>query len=154
MWITTRIYLRTFAVSFIYKWYETGCKLWLYAEDSCLVYRHNDVCKIEQDLNKNFSDICNWFVDNIPSIHFGEDKTKYILFQGSTNCVHGDECACNMHAKRFSRARNYVHLNQSKHLSSTQKLFKVASCFCVWIQIIFSTARSDIHNLFHLRSCC
>ena len=31
-----------------------------------------------QNLNKNFSNICDWFVDNKLSIHFGEDKTKCI----------------------------------------------------------------------------
>ena len=57
-----------------------NCDLFLYADDSCLVYQHNDVSKIEQNLNKNFSDICDWFVDNKLSIHFGEDKTKCIIY--------------------------------------------------------------------------
>ena len=30
--------------------------------------------------NKNFENICKWFVDIKLSIHFGEDKTKSILF--------------------------------------------------------------------------
>ena len=38
-----------------------------------------------------------------------------LLHQGSTNCMHGDERACNMHIKRFLHAQNYVHINQSKH---------------------------------------
>ena len=54
--------------------------LFLHADDSCLVYQHNDVKEIERNLNKNFSDVCNWFVDNKLSIHFGEDKTKCMLF--------------------------------------------------------------------------
>ena len=29
---------------------------------------------------QNFSMLCDWFVDNKLSIHFGEDKTKSILF--------------------------------------------------------------------------
>ena len=37
---------------------------------------------------------------------------KYI--QGSTNFMHHDERALNVHAKRFLRAQNYVHINQSK----------------------------------------
>ena len=57
-----------------------NCDLILYAGESCLGCQHNDVSKIEQNLNKNFSDICNWFVNNKQSIHFGEDKTKCILF--------------------------------------------------------------------------
>ena len=40
------------------------CRLWciLYADDSSLVYQQNDISKTEQNLNKNFSNICNWFV--------------------------------------------------------------------------------------------
>ena len=56
------------------------CDLFLYADDSCLVYQHKDVKEIERNLNKNFSDVCDWFVDNKLSIHLGEDKTKCILF--------------------------------------------------------------------------
>ena len=56
------------------------CDLFLYAYDSCLVSQHKDVKKIERNLHNNFSDVCDWFVDNKLSIHLGEDKTKCILF--------------------------------------------------------------------------
>ena len=36
--------------------------------------------EIERNVNKNFSDVFDWFLDNKLSIYFGEDKTKYILF--------------------------------------------------------------------------
>ena len=52
----------------------------LYADDSCLLFRHKDVKEIERVLNINFSKLCDWFVDNKLSVHFGEDKTKCILF--------------------------------------------------------------------------
>ena len=54
--------------------------LFLYADDSCLVCQHKDINEIEKQLNANFSNICDWFVDNKLSIQFGEDKTKSILF--------------------------------------------------------------------------
>ena len=54
--------------------------LFLYADDSGLVFQHKDKSKIIQQLNKDFHNICLWFVDNKLSIHFGEDKTKCILF--------------------------------------------------------------------------
>ena len=60
--------------------HAVDCDLFLYADDSCLVYQHRDVSKIEQNLNKNFSNICDCFVDNKLNIHFGEDKSKSILF--------------------------------------------------------------------------
>ena len=36
-------------------------------------------------LTKDFSNICDWFVDNKLSIHFAEDKTKSILFSSKCN---------------------------------------------------------------------
>ena len=59
---------------------SVNCELLLYADDTCLIFQHNDIKEIETQLNKNFSLICDWFVDNKLSIHFGEDKTKSILF--------------------------------------------------------------------------
>ena len=56
------------------------CEILLYADDTCLLFQHKDVKEIERQLNKNFSSLCEWFVDNKLSIHFGEDKTKCILF--------------------------------------------------------------------------
>ena len=51
-------------------------KLFLYADYSCLC-KHWDVEGIE---NKDFENFCHWFTDNKLSIHFGEYKTKSILF--------------------------------------------------------------------------
>ena len=56
------------------------CDLFLYAEDSCLVVQNKDINVIEKVLNSEFSNLCDWFVGNRLSIHFGEDKTKSILF--------------------------------------------------------------------------
>ena len=50
------------------------------ADDSCLVFEGENINEIENQLNKDFNSICDWFVDNKLSIHFGEDKTKSILF--------------------------------------------------------------------------
>ena len=56
------------------------CEPLLYADDTCLIFQHNDIKEIEIQLNKNFSLICDWFVDNKLSIHLGQNKTKSILF--------------------------------------------------------------------------
>ena len=50
----------------------------LYADDICIVFQHKS--KIEKQLIRDFSSLCDWFVDNKLSIHFGQDKTKSILF--------------------------------------------------------------------------
>ena len=56
------------------------CDLFLYADDSCLVFTDPYLKTIETNLNKNFNSLCDWFVENKLSINFGEDKTKSIVF--------------------------------------------------------------------------
>ena len=56
------------------------CDLYLYANDSCLVYTGKDIKIIEENLNNNFNSLCNCFAENKLGIHFGEDKTKSIIF--------------------------------------------------------------------------
>ena len=45
----------------------------------CLIYQHKDLDEINKEPSKNFGNICDWFVDNKLSIHFGDDKTKSIF---------------------------------------------------------------------------
>ena len=54
--------------------------LFLHADNSGLAFQAKDVIEIEKQLNENFTNICEWFVDNRPNIHFDEDKTKSLLF--------------------------------------------------------------------------
>ena len=56
------------------------CDVLLYADDSVLFFSHKNVDVINDQLNRDFNSLCDWFVDNKLSIHFGEDKTKCILF--------------------------------------------------------------------------
>ena len=44
------------------------------------MFQYKEAEEIGKVLNNDFENICNWFVDNELSIHFGEDKTKLILF--------------------------------------------------------------------------
>ena len=57
---------------------ETGS--YLYADDTCIFCQDKDVEKIEKVLNKEFSSLCEWFIDNKLSMHFRDDKTKTIFF--------------------------------------------------------------------------
>ena len=52
----------------------------LYADDICLFCMGKDIKMIEDQLSKDFNSLCKWFIDNKLSIHFGEEKTKSILF--------------------------------------------------------------------------
>ena len=53
---------------------------YLYADDTCIFYQHEDAKQSQNVLNKVFSSLCQRFIDNKLSIHFGEDKTRPILF--------------------------------------------------------------------------
>ena len=56
------------------------CHIFLCADDTYLVCQHKVINNIEKQLNKNFESICDWFVNNKLSIHFGDDKAKAMLF--------------------------------------------------------------------------
>ena len=60
---------------------------YLYVDDTSVFCQHKDVTEIENILNKEFANACDWFVDNKLSIHFGEDKTKCILFSRDENLL-------------------------------------------------------------------
>ena len=51
----------------------------LYVDDACIVFKHENVTEIEKQLLKDFSSLCDWFVDNKLSVHFRQHKTKSIL---------------------------------------------------------------------------
>ena len=52
------------------------CDIFFYIDDTCLVYQHRDNNELENQLNEDFCNICDWFVDNTLSIHFDEKKTE------------------------------------------------------------------------------
>ena len=62
---------------------ETG--LYFYADDTCIFYQDKDHQKIEKVLNKEFSSLCEWFIDKKLSVHFGDDKAKAIFFPRMKN---------------------------------------------------------------------
>ena len=51
-----------------------------YADDTWIVFQHKSETETEKQLIRDFSSVCNWFVDNKSSIYFVQDKTKSILF--------------------------------------------------------------------------
>ena len=54
--------------------------LLLYVENSSLTFQHKHVHTIEHQLNKDFTNLCECFVENKLSIHLGKEKPKCILF--------------------------------------------------------------------------
>ena len=54
--------------------------LFLYADDSYHVFQGKNIIEIEKQLNRDFTNICEWLLDNRLSIHSGDDRIKSILF--------------------------------------------------------------------------
>ena len=52
----------------------------LYADDTCIVFQYKNVTEIEKQPLRDFSRLCDWFVDNKLSAHFSQEITKPILF--------------------------------------------------------------------------
>ena len=61
------------------------CDLFLYTDNTCFTFQHENVKEIKDQLNLNFSSLCVWFINNKLSIHLDEDKTKFILFGTKLN---------------------------------------------------------------------
>ena len=55
-------------------------ELLFYVDDTCLVFQHWDIKTIDGHLNRDFSTLLDWFLDNRLSVHLGVDKTKSIPF--------------------------------------------------------------------------
>ena len=85
------------------------CNLYLYADDSCLLFQHENVTEIKKKkLNKDFSNICDQFVDNKLSIHFGEDKTKSLLLSS--------KCSLKL-VEELDIAYKEIKIKQHKHVN-------------------------------------
>ena len=54
--------------------------LFLYVDDSCLMYQYRDVKEFENQLIMKFENVCGWSLENKLSIYFGKDKTELIIF--------------------------------------------------------------------------
>ena len=105
-------------------------ELLLYADDTCLIYMGKNIKKIEEQLNSDFTSLCEWFIDNKLSVHFGEEKTKSILFgtkrqlkdQRDLNLKYGD-----IEIKQHSRV-TYLGCILDNILSGEHMATKVLKC--------------------------
>ena len=61
-----------------------------------LIYLYADVHTIEYQLNKDFTNLCEWLVGNKLSIHLDEEKTKCILFSLKQKLKNSEKLKCVM----------------------------------------------------------
>ena len=103
------------------------CDLYLYADDTCLTFQHENVTEIEDQLNLNFSCLCNWFIDNKLTIHFGEDKAKLIRFGTKFNIKRAEPLnivSGNVKIKQYSKV-TYLGCILDESLSGESMAFHV-----------------------------
>ena len=92
-----------------------------------VLFQYKDLERIKEELTNNFSNICDWFVDDKLSIHFGVDKTKSILFPtknrkrkiGTLNIQYGD-----IKIKQYSKV-TYLNCELDKSLPGEAMALKV-----------------------------
>ena len=97
-----------------------------------------------------------WKCVNFTQLDYSSSFHHSALYLTGLNKLQTQLQACTQHCcnKVFACTKFCVCKSIKTPLSSPAMLFKVASCSCIWKQIIFCTITSGTHNLFQLRSCC
>ena len=80
--------------------------------------------KLKMFLNKEFSSLCQWFINNKLSIHFGEDKTKSILFS-KTRGLKEINISFASHSIKQHKTVEYLGCQLDSKLSGEQMASKV-----------------------------
>ena len=57
-----------------------GTGSYLSVDNTCIFYHDKSVEKNRKSLETKFSSLCEWFIDNKSSIHFGNNKAKAIFY--------------------------------------------------------------------------
>ena len=89
---------------------SVDCNLYLYADDTCLVFSDDNLKSIESSLNRNFDSLCDWFIENKLSIHFGEEKTKCIVFGTKKRLKNLDELKIRHKDIRIKQHKSVTYL--------------------------------------------
>ena len=97
---------------------------YLYAHDSCILYQDEDVKKIENVLNQEFSSLYQWFKDNKLSINFVGDKTKSIPFS-NTRGLREINISLAGHSIKQHKTVEYLSCQRDSKLSGETMAFKV-----------------------------
>ena len=126
--------------------------LFLYADDTCLVFQSKNAKNIEKQLNENFAKICDWFVNNKLSIPFGEDKTKSILFASKCKIKKLQKLETiynNIRIKQYSGV-TYLGCIPEETMSGESMTNKVISNFNARLQFLHRKNKSLTPNLCRL----
>ena len=130
-----------------------GCDIFLYADDTCLLYQHKDLDQINKELPQNFFDIFDWFVNNKLSIHFGEDKTTFIFFytKNKTKKIGTLEIKCgNINIKQYTKV-TYLGCELDENMSGEAMALKVINKIDRRVRFLY---RKNIYLSLYVERLC
>jgi hypothetical protein len=83
------------------------CKIYMYADDTCLLYAGKDLCEVERKIQIDFENILKWSHDNGIILNVGKTKvmhvcspympnlgTKISIIGHTYDCLHNDKAVC------------------------------------------------------------
>ena len=126
--------------------------LLLYADDTCLMYTGKDIKMIEEQLNTDLSSLCDWFIDNKLSVHFGEEKKKSILFGNKRQLKNQRDLVLgygNIEIKQYSKV-TYLGCILDNDLSGESMATKVLSLVNSRLKFLYRKQKFLTLSLRHL----
>ena len=101
-------------------------------------------------MNKEFANVCDWLVNNKPSIHFGEDKTRCIPFSRDRNLPERNKTYNNNRIKQY-RMVEYLGYCLDANLSGESMPMKSLRKINTKLQFLYR--QNEFLNP-KLRCCC
>ena len=86
MWSASRLCIRTFAVSYLYKWLVKILKnltFFLFADDTNIYYESQDLTEIQKTVNKELKKVRKWLDSNRLALNISE--TNFVIFHSPRN---------------------------------------------------------------------
>ena len=102
---------------------------YLYADDTSIFCICKDITEFKNVLNKEFANVCDWFVDNKLSINVGKEKTKCILFSRDKNLPELNiTCSNNKRVTHYRMVENLGILSFTTVYYSLKVFLQVQVC--------------------------
>ena len=102
------------------------CDPFIFVGDTCLLFQDKDLEQIKEELTKDLSNICGWFVGKKLNIHFGGDKTKSIFFCSKNRKNKIGTLDFNVKINQYSKV-TYLGCELNKSLSWEAMALKVVN---------------------------
>ena len=129
-------------VNYMYTSVSADCKLILYADDSAILFSHNDPEIISQKLSEVMESCSNWLVDNKLSLHLG--KTECVLFgpRRKLNSIKIFNVKCKEQFIKSQDSVRYLGLYIDKYISCEKKVNSIIGKVNSRLKFLYRNCRS------------